>query len=176
MDAALVELVEDHEADPLQRRVGLESASEYSLSDDLYPRGAGYRRLVSYPEPDCATDPLAEQCGHVTRRGSGGETARLQKENSLSAEPRFIHQRQGDTRGLPCSGGGLQDGSPALGERLPKARQHLFDWEKGNSGHGKTISPVWNLDHADDVVRVDWHAVCTRQDDHPESIGRRERR
>jgi len=48
-------------------------------------------------------------------------------------------------------------------ERLPERGQQFFDRQIRKSSHGETISPVWNPDHADDVVRVGWHGLCTRQ-------------
>jgi hypothetical protein len=60
-EAALVELVEDDEADVLERGVGLQHAGEHALGDDGQARVAGNLRLEPRAVADAPADGLAEQ-------------------------------------------------------------------------------------------------------------------
>ena len=87
VNAALVELVEDHESDPIQRGIRLDQAGQDALGEDLDPGGRADRCLMPDPVADQAADRLSGQCGHMTRRGSGGQAPGLQHQDPTAPQP-----------------------------------------------------------------------------------------
>ena len=87
VQAALVELVEDHESDPIQRGIRLDQAGQDALGEDLDPGGRADRCFMPDPVADQAADLLAGQCGHMTRRGSGGQAPGLQHQDPTAPQP-----------------------------------------------------------------------------------------
>jgi hypothetical protein len=128
MNAALVELVENHSANTLERGICLDDSSEYSLRHDLDSRRGGYRRFVPHPVSNRISYPLTQECGHMTRGGASGEPPRLEQENSAPFEPRLIQQGERHPGGLPCARCCLEDRSSVLAERLPQRGKHFVNW------------------------------------------------
>ena len=74
VEAPLVKFIENHAADVLERRVGLQHAGQDSLGDDFDPGGAAHSRLEPGADADGLTHPLADEMrhslGHCTRRNA----------------------------------------------------------------------------------------------------------
>ena len=123
VNAALMELVEDHESDAVQGGIRLDQSGQDALGEDLDPGGRAHRRFVPDPVADQAADLLAGQCGHMTRRRPGGQAPGLEHQDSPALEPGLGQQAERHPGGLPGSGGGLEHGSAALQERYPEGRE-----------------------------------------------------
>jgi hypothetical protein len=95
VQTALMELVEDHQPDPVQCRIALQTSRQDALGDDLDP-GA---RTEATLEADLIADPfpqgLAESFSHPCRRHPGRWTARLEHQDPLTGQPGFVQQGQG---------------------------------------------------------------------------------
>ena len=176
VNAALVELVEDHEPDPLQGGIRLDQPGQDALGEDLDPGGRAHRRFVPDPVADQLPDLLSGQCGHTTRRRPGGQAPGLEHQDSPALEPGLGQQAERHPGGLPGSGGGLEHGPAALQERYPEGGKQIVYREGGQEGHRTTISPLWNRIRADPVVMGEL-ARCLHEQGGPTPIlGRRERR
>src|SRR6476659_1263476 len=89
-----MEFIENNKAIPAQRRIVLQQARENPLGDDLDPRGSADLGI----EPDAIsnrlTDRLAEHRGHPMRSGLRRQATRLQHDDSLALQPRFVKKSQ----------------------------------------------------------------------------------
>jgi hypothetical protein len=128
---ALVDLVQDHGAHPLQPGVGLQAAHQQPLGDDLDPRFGRNRALQPRAVADATPDWLADQRSHARRGGAGGEAARLQHHDAPSAEPRRLAQGQRHQRGLPRAGGCHENRVRPRGQAGAELRQRLGDGQRG---------------------------------------------
>ena len=108
VQAALVELVEDHQADALERRVGLQHAGQYALGDDRQPRIAGHPGLEPAAIANGLADRLAAQRGHARGDRAGRQPPWLEHDDAEVAEPGRIEQRERDNSTLAGAGWRLQ--------------------------------------------------------------------
>jgi len=80
-----VELIEDDQADPVQRRVALHQSRKDAFGDDLDARRAANAGLAADAKPDGVTDALVTQLGHSPSGRACGEPPRLEHDDTLAA-------------------------------------------------------------------------------------------
>ena len=137
IEGALVELVEQHRADPGQFRIVEDHPGEHALGDDLDP-GAG-RDLGAEPHAQThrVADPLTEGGGHALGRTARGEPPGFQQDDFLGAEPRFVEQSQRHPRGLAGAGRGHEHGGGSPGQGRAQGGKGGLDRKCGDrGGHG----------------------------------------
>ena len=127
IEAALVELVEDHRADARERRVREGHAGEHPLRHHLDPGAGRDQGLEADAQADPLPHPLAQALGHPRRRRPGGQTAGFQQDDPPVLGPGGIHQRQGHTGGLARAGGRHQHRAGGLGQGRRQFRQDRLD-------------------------------------------------
>ncbi len=137
VEAALVELVEDHQAYAGQFRVGLQAPRQQALGDDLDAcRGrdpAVEADLVAHR----LADLLAQQPGHAGGAGAGGDAPWLQHHDALARQPGFVEQGQRHEGGLARAGRRGQHRLAGLRQRRAQARQCFRYGQVGECGlHG----------------------------------------
>ena len=107
---ALVELVEDHQPDAVEPRIGLQHARQDALGDHLDAGAGADPGVAADAVADRLADLFAQQCRHASRRGAGGEAARLENDDLAALEPLVLGPRvsssaSGTTVVLPAPGG-----------------------------------------------------------------------
>ena len=120
LEAALVELVEDHQAHALEAGVALQPPGEDALGHHLDARGGPDPPVVAGAVADGLADLLAQQRGHAAGRGPGGEPARLEHDDRPALQPRLVEEGQRHHRRLAGPGRRLQDCVPGPAERGPE--------------------------------------------------------
>ena len=124
-------LVENDDADAVERRIALQHARQNAFGHDL---DAGLGADTGF-EPGAKTDGRADffsqHLGHAPRGCTGGETARLQHHDLLCPEPRCIEQRQRDQRRLAGARRCFEDGCAVTVERHAQIGQHGADRQLG---------------------------------------------
>ena len=113
VQAALVEFVEQHRGDALERRIALQHAREHAFGDDLDARALAHSRLEPHAVADGVADALAERRGHALGDGARREPARLEHDEPLAARPRLLEQRERDDGALAGAGRRDEDGVTA---------------------------------------------------------------
>ena len=81
MQAALVELVEDDDADAIERWVVLQHARQDTFGENLYLSVLADARVKADAVADPLSDGFAEQFCHAFRYLSGGKSARFEHQN-----------------------------------------------------------------------------------------------
>jgi hypothetical protein len=99
-----VELVEQHAADPRERRVALRLAQEHALGHEADPRARAHRPLEARLEADLLAELAPELLRHAARRHARGEAARLEHDDLALDHPRAEHDL-GHLRRLAAAGG-----------------------------------------------------------------------
>ncbi len=132
VQAALVELVEDHRRHAVQARIVENHPGEHALGHHLDPGPGRDLRLQPDPEPHRLADALAQALGHARGRGPGRQAARLQHDDLAVAHPGLVQQGQRHDRGLARAGRRDQHGGLASGERGFQGRQGFVD-RKGHA-------------------------------------------
>ena len=94
VQAALVELVEQHGRDAVERRIALQHPREHAFGDDLDARALADARLEPHAVADGVADALAERRRHALGDGARREPARLEHDDALAARPRLVEQRE----------------------------------------------------------------------------------
>ena len=95
-----MEFVKDQQADPLQRRIGLQATGEDAFGNH-FDAGLGPDLAVqAIAVTDRLPDLLAQLAGQALGRRPGGQAARFKHEDGLSIQPRLIEQCQWHTGGL----------------------------------------------------------------------------
>src|SRR5437868_5935040 len=89
-----MELVEDDEADPVERRVVLQTPGEQGFGDDFHTRAPADAPLVPHAKADGVADGLTAQFGHSLRGRPRGEAARLEHDDGPARQPWLVEQRQ----------------------------------------------------------------------------------
>ena len=140
VETALVELVEDHEADSFERRILVQHACEYALRDDLDAGACADPRLTTHAESNRGTDRFAERDGHASCCGASGETPWLEHHDALEREPGFVQQRERHTSRLARARWRLKHHVRPMSERRAKRGQHVVDRQAGQ-GRGATRHP-----------------------------------
>jgi len=156
VEAALVELIEDHAGDPGQFRVGEDHAGEDALGDHLDAGGGGDARLQPDAVADGVAHRLAERLGHPLGGGAGGEPARFEDDDLAVAAPRLVQQLQRHDRGLARARRGDQHRGVALAQRRLQRRQGLVDGE-GVGHHGQHL-PAPFMGRGDRPPKSGWWA------------------
>ena len=118
-----MELVEDHQADALERCVGLQHAGQHALGDDRQPRIPGHPGLESAAVANGLADRLAAQRGHARGHRAGREPPWLEHDDAEVPEPGRIEQRERDNSTFAGAGWRLQDRRSCMAERRQQRRQ-----------------------------------------------------
>ncbi len=134
IEATLVELVEEHGGDALQRRIVEDHAGEDALGDDLDPRARRDLRAEAHAQADPPPDLLAKRLGHPVRDRAGRDAPRLENEDLARPRPGFLHQNQRHTRRFTGAGRRNQDGARRPRKGLAEGGQCRIDGQVG-SGH-----------------------------------------
>ena len=117
-----MEFVEDHQPDAGEFRIGLQTAQQQALGDDL---DACRRRRLAL-EPHLVADPLAdrltEQLRHTVGRHARRGAPRLQHDDATVGQPGLVEQEQRYQRGFAGTGFRRQH-RVALREHLAQRRQ-----------------------------------------------------
>ena len=147
LEAALVELVEDHQPHAVEAGVALQPPGEDALGHHLDPGVAADGPVVAGAVADRAADLLAEQRRHPPGRGPGGQPAGFEHDDAPVAEPLGAEQGEGDRGGLAGAGGGLEHGQARAGERGLELGQGGDDRQgrgggRQGRGHGP---PGWRI-------------------------------
>ena len=122
-----MKLVEDDEADAVERGIALEASRENALGDDFDARVRADARVAAHPVADRLADALAAKLGDPIRRGARGEPARLEHHDRSRAEPRAVEQGERNERGLACAWRSLKDQRAVVRERLPDRGEDARD-------------------------------------------------
>ncbi|MNQ64002.1 hypothetical protein D3C85_784040 [compost metagenome] len=123
VEAALVEFVEDHQADAFQRRVFLQAAGEDAFGDYLDARARADFRLQTNAVTDPFADLLAQLAGQALGGGAGGQAPRFQHQDGLPGQPGFVEQGERHAGGLAGAGRCLQHGFVAGSQGGPQVGQ-----------------------------------------------------
>jgi hypothetical protein len=137
---ALVELVEQHRADAVERWVVEDHAGENALGHDLDARLGPDLACQAGAQADGLADRLAERFGHALGGGAGGEPARLQDQDLAAVKPRLVKERERHARRLAGPGRGDEHGAGPRRERAFERVQHGVDGQGGVEMHGGGIS------------------------------------
>ncbi len=138
IDAAFVKFVEDHRADPVERRVVLQHADQNAVGDDLDPRLLAGLAVEPHAIADRPAHIFLPRCRHAPCRGARGQPARFEHEDLLAGQPRLVEQRQGHTRRLARARRRLQYQIAPLAQRGLDFRDDGFD---GKVWRGHDVRP-----------------------------------
>ncbi len=127
VEAALVELIEDHQADAAQLRIGLQSAGKNPLGHHLDAGALRDSPVVTDSVTYRLSHRFVELAGHEAGGVGCSQPARLEHEDRLPGQPRFVEQRQGHTRRLAGTGRGLHDSGRLGFKGLPQAGKNAVD-------------------------------------------------
>ncbi|MCY1507820.1 hypothetical protein D9M68_421070 [compost metagenome] len=122
-----MEFVEDHQADPFQRRVFLQAAGEDALGHHFDAGARADLRLQADAVADSVAHRLPQFTGQALGGGTGGQPARLQHQDALPGQPRLVQQRQGHAGSLAGAGRGFQYGFVAGLQGGPQVGQDGID-------------------------------------------------
>ncbi len=122
IQAALVKFVEDHAADILQFRIGLQHARENSLGDDLDPGGAAHACLEPRAKAHGLADGFIEQLRHARGDGSGRNAARLEHHDFSLPQPRAAEDGEWDDGALSGPRRSMQQHTAAPRQRVLQPR------------------------------------------------------
>ncbi len=136
VEPALVKLVEQHGADPVQGLVVLQAAQEQAVGHDLDAGARADPAVHAHAIADGFAHPLAQAGRHVARGRAGGEAPGLKDDDALSSQPPLLQQGQGHAGGLARPGGGLQHRVRTRGQCRQELRQDLVDGQ-GGGGAGR---------------------------------------
>ena len=134
-----MKFVENHAADVLERRVGLQHASQDSLGHDFDPGGAAHPRLEPGANADGLAHRFAEQMSHALRHRPRRNAARLEHQQGASGEPAAFEERERDDGALARARRRLQEDLAVCRERFLQRRERLADRQRGEFGqnHGR---------------------------------------
>ena len=145
LQVALVELVEDHAADVLERGIVLQPAREDAFGDHLDARRGTDARFESRAIADELSRLAACDLGQPTRHGACGDPARLQHDDALAcAEPGLVQQRERDHRALARAGRRLEHRIAMRTQGRPQGRQRFEDRGDGQRKAQARDVPVTN--------------------------------
>jgi len=131
LQAALVELIEDHGGDALERRIALHHARQHALGDDLDACGARDARLEPHAITDGLADRLTQRPCHALRHGARREPSRLQHDDAALARPWLLGKHQRHDGALAGARRCLQHRGALRGQHLAQRRQRLIDRQTG---------------------------------------------
>ena len=136
VEAALMDLVEQHRGDAGQLRIGLDAPQEDALGEDGDPRARRALAVEPGRVADRAADGLAGQRRHPLGGGAGGEAAGGEQQD-FAAAPGLAEQGWGHAGGLAGAGRRDEDGARADPQRGEQVRQDGVD---GQGGHQRRLS------------------------------------
>ena len=128
---ALVELVEDDEADVRQLGIGEDALREQALRHDLQPRLRGHLALQPHLIADRLANGLAAPTCDVRRAVPRGQAARLEHDDLLAREPRLVQQGGRHARRLAASRRRRQDDVAVRPQRGGDLAQLRLDRKHG---------------------------------------------
>ena len=134
LQPALVQFVEDHAADAVERGIVLQHPQEQAVGHDLDARARPHLGVQPHAVTDRLADRLAQGGRHAPRRGAGRQPPRLLHHDLAAGQPRRIEQRQRHARRLAGARRGDQHGGVAAGQRLLEPRQGLVDGKDVHRG------------------------------------------
>ena len=100
VERALVELVEQHCRDAVERRIGEDHAREHAFGHDLDTALRSDLRGEAGPQANRLAEALAEEVRHAACCGAGGEAARLEDQDLPARDPRLIEEGERHARRL----------------------------------------------------------------------------
>src|SRR5262245_36664874 len=106
-EAALVELVEDNDTDPLQKRVVEQDAKQNPRGHRQDARPRARLPVKTDLVPDLVPHSSAALCSDAPGSGAGGESSRFEHDDATGGEA-AIDKRRWDARGLAGAGRGAQ--------------------------------------------------------------------
>ncbi len=127
VDVALVDLVEHHQPDALQRGVALQPPHHHALGDHLDARRPADPPLVAGGEADRGADLLAQQRRHPAGRRPCRQPPGFQHHDAATVQPPLVEQAEGDDRGLARARRGLQHGGRPRRQGGPQVVDDLLD-------------------------------------------------
>jgi hypothetical protein len=133
---ALVELVEDHQADAVKRRIALKTARQHSFGHDLDPCARAHATVAAGAVADQPAHRFAEQLGGAGCRGARRDATGLEHHDELTAEPRRGQKRRRDEGRLTGAGRRLKHGAGVRRQRVDDRREHRLD---GEASHGAVL-------------------------------------
>ena len=138
VEAAFVELVEDHQAHARQLRIGRQSPRQQALGEDLDARLRPDAALEADLVADRPADLLAQQRRHARGGSAGGDTARLQQHDLSVRQPGLVEQGERDGGGLARARRRGEHGASRPAQGLAQGRQG-FEGGIGGQLHGARI-------------------------------------
>jgi hypothetical protein len=81
MQAALVELIEQHRCHAFERGILLQHAGEDAFGDDLEARCRTYARIQAHAVAHRLANPFAQRLRHARGHGAGGQASGLQQQD-----------------------------------------------------------------------------------------------
>ena len=138
--AALVNLVEEHGADAVEKRIALQALDEDALGDEEDAGVAGEVALEADLPADLAAQRPALLVGDPARRGPGGDPARLEDEDLPAAGDPRRRERRRHPRRLAGPRRRLQHGIAARPQRREEVGQNFVDRQDGQRAHAAMLS------------------------------------
>ena len=136
LQAALVELVEDDQADAVERGVALQPPGEDALGHHLDAGVGADGPVVAGAVADRVADPLAAHRGHPPGGRSCGEAPGFEHDDAAIAEPGLVQERGRDRRRLAGTRWRLEHGHASAGEGGAQIVEALEDRETHDPGAG----------------------------------------
>ena len=127
IQAAFMELVEDHAADARETRVVLQHPRENALGDHFDARLAAHACLEPGAKSDSAADGFAEQMRHAAGDGARRDAPRLEHQDLLPLEPGALEQEERHHGALAGARRSLEQHAAAVRQRLGQGRQGFID-------------------------------------------------
>ena len=155
---ALMELIEDDEADTKQCRIVDKPCRQHPLGDDHDPGTRSDRPVIAGDPADGLARVFAEQTSHAACRAACGHAAGLEHHDRPTVQPRLVEQAKGHDRRLTRTGFSCQHGLSGVGERGPDFLDAVLDRKvSARQGHDR-IMP------ADRVVARARSELCESQE------------
>jgi hypothetical protein len=106
IERALVEFVEQHGRDAVERGIVEDHAGEDALGHHLDPRPAADLRAEAHAKAHRLAHRLAKGLRHALGCGARGQPPGLQHDDLTSLHPGLVEQHERHARGLACAGRG----------------------------------------------------------------------
>src|SRR6185436_4662243 len=108
VETSLVKLVEDDDANSLERWIPMNPSGENTFRHHLDSRSWSNARVASHAIADGVANALASQVGHALRRGASRQPSRFEQQNRIVAEPTRAEKCRRDERRFARTGGRVQ--------------------------------------------------------------------
>jgi hypothetical protein len=138
VEAALVELVEQHRGNAAEFGIVEQHAGEHALRHYLDTGARRDPRVEPHPVADRRPHLLAEALCHPARRGPCRQPARFEHDDAAVPTPGRGQQAQRHAGGLAGPGRGDEHGGAVRRQRLMERRQGVVDGQR-NRRHGRYI-------------------------------------